>query len=127
MNNNTLLYRQINPKWKQGDGVNSQAFEPSRSHDRLLSVYDGDLISAEESWIHFTRSRCSIGVLAVTIAECHTQDLEVRPEPQEFKEHAVIDFRNITNKKRERKADRLTEYANQRGWCFHPDYMSQGV
>ena len=42
-----------------------------------LSAYDGDRISAEKAWIHYTRqlSLSSCGVVAVTIQECEAESL----------------------------------------------------
>ena len=95
----------------------------SRSGTRL-SVYNGDLISAQESWLHFTKEvHCdSIGVLAVTVGECATQDLKAYPDTKDFLEHAVIDFRDLTWGQMERKAKKLYNYALRRGWCFRPDF-----
>ena len=122
MNRDTLLYRQINPGWEI-DGTNtisSQAFKPTKKDEGLLSVYDGDQISARDSWLHFTNVLKfeSIGALAVLLAECEDEQLPVRPDPQKFLEHTVIDFNGLSRRMQERKADKLKTAANERGWQF---------
>jgi hypothetical protein len=89
----TLLHRQVNPSWVQNERVTSQAFKPTPKDGNELSVYNGDLISAEASWHHFTgRGMKSVGVLSVTVAEAEASDTRPRPDPEPFPEHAVIDF-----------------------------------
>jgi hypothetical protein len=72
----TLLLRQIHPVFIQNDRVTSQAFRPTPKDHGQLSVYDGDMISAEESWKHHTGLGLeSEGVLAVTVRECEAESL----------------------------------------------------
>jgi hypothetical protein len=72
----TLLLRQIHPSFIDRDRVTSQAFRPTEKDRGKLSVYDGDLISAEGSWKHYTaRVLKSAGVLAVTVGECAAEQL----------------------------------------------------
>jgi hypothetical protein len=118
MNDCTLLHRQINPSWLQQGRVTSQAFKPTPKDNRRLSVYDGDQISAEASWLHYTGELgfASVGVLAVTVAECTTQELPVEPDSEPFPSHAVIKFDACTTSQTEKKAKRLKEAAELRGW-----------
>ncbi len=53
MTEKTLLLRQIHPLFIQEGRVTSQAFRPTPKDQKKLSVYDGDLITAERSWVHF--------------------------------------------------------------------------
>lgn len=115
-----LLYRQIHPKSIQAGVVTSQAFNPMKR--TRLSVYDGSMIDAELAWMHFTESgNKSVGVMAVTEAECESQNLTVISDPQPYREHAVIDFDNLTRSAIKRIAGILAVKANKRGWCYHPD------
>ncbi len=120
MNDATLLYRQINPVWIIDDTVHALAFIPTRKDEGQLSVYDGDQISPENSWRHFTDTLGfnSGGVTAVTVAECRSQDLPVYDSPQSFPEHALIDFTGLSRGQVRRKAHALKEAANARGWLF---------
>ena len=54
MNNDTLLLRQVHPSWIQNGRVTSQAFTPTPKDNGHLSSYDGDMISAEAAWRHYT-------------------------------------------------------------------------
>ena len=118
MNDSTLLFRQVNPSWFQNGRVTSQAFRPTPKDEFKLSVYDGDLIDAEASWQHFTKTLDSIGTLALTVSECHELELEARPDP--FPEHAVIDFSGLRKNQIETKSKKLRVVADARGWQFQP-------
>jgi hypothetical protein len=65
----TLLLRQVHPGFVQNDRPSSQIFRPTPKDELKLSVYDGDLITPEQSWKHFTGELGyrSVGVLAVTV------------------------------------------------------------
>ena len=75
MNEDTLLYRQVSPSWLVNGDFTSQTFLPTRKDNGFLSVYDGDRITAEDSWRHFVGAlgRPSAGVAAVSVAECNDQ------------------------------------------------------
>ncbi len=122
MTSATILLRQVHPSFVQVGRVTSQVFRPTPKDESLLSVYDGDQIDAEHSWDHFTsRAECrSVGVLAVTVADCESLQLIARPDPAPFPEHAVIDFSNFTPGQVEKTAKRLKLLAESRGWQFRP-------
>ena len=50
----TLLLRQVNPSWIKNGRITSQVFKPTPKDAGCLSVYDGDQITAEASWRHYT-------------------------------------------------------------------------
>ncbi len=116
----TFLFRQVNPSWVQDGHITSQVFKPTAKDNKRLSVYDGDRINAENSWKHYTKSLGyeSVGVLAVTVAECEREDLSVESDPTPFPEHAVIDFTGIAESEMKRKAKRLKAAAESRGWLY---------
>ena len=115
----TLLLRQINPCWLQNGRVTSQAFRPSPKDEKLLSVYDGDLISPQNAWQHFSaEGYASVGVMGVTVGECSYLNLPARPETQPFPEHAVIDFSALGTSLIEKTAKLLRAKAEQRNWLF---------
>ncbi len=123
----TLLHRQVSPAWVQRGNVTSQAFKPSKKDGGRLSVYDGSLISAEDAWKHFVQALQyrSVGVLAVSVQECVALQLEVEADPDPFEEHAVIDFREVSRRQIERKADALKRHALDRGWQYGPVAMEE--
>src|SRR5260221_13978529 len=112
----TLLYRQIHPVWVQGNRVTSQAFRPMPKDRQLLSVYDGDQISPQASWRHFTSDLgfASVGVMAITVGEYAKEQLPARPDPEPFPEHAVVDFSGLTNSSAEKKFKVLRNLAEAR-------------
>ncbi len=123
MTPDTLLFRQVHPSWIREGRVTSQAFTPTKKDEKRLSVYDGDQISAKDAWSHYTKklgSR-SIGVLAVTVAECEELDLSVVPDPNPFPEHVVIQFDGFSNSQIGKKAKRLTRTAESRGWQYRSE------
>jgi hypothetical protein len=119
----TLLLRQINPTWVQAGRVTSQAFKPTPKDKKRLSVYDGDQITAEGSWHHYTEQLgySSVGVMAVTIGDCQSVDLPVEPDPEPFPEHVVIRFDDCSNSQIETKAKLLKKSAEIRGWLYRAE------
>jgi hypothetical protein len=126
MTGTTLLLRQIHPSFLQAGRVTSQAFRPTPKDESLLSVYDGNQITAEESWSHFTsQNDCrSIGVMAITVGECAAESLSARPDPQPFPEHVVIDFTGLNNNQCEKKSKKLRMKAEARGWLYQATFVS---
>ncbi|MEO5335237.1 MAG: hypothetical protein H7839_24775 [Magnetococcus sp. YQC-5] len=120
MDDTTLLLRQIHPCFFQNGQVSSQAFRPTPKDENRLSVYDGDQITPQQAWEHFTRMpRCtSIGVMGVTVAECAALLLPTHPDPAPFPEHAIIDFSACTKSQVEKKAKQLRMQATARDWLY---------
>ncbi len=123
-----LLHRIIKSGWLIQHGVvSSQAFRPSAYDHGQLSVYDGNQITAEASWRHYAKDRDRpppIGVLSVTVDECSNLDLPVRPDPETFPEHMLIDFRGFGGNQVRKKASFLRDRAMARGWQFRPSEES---
>ena len=120
MNSDTLLHRQVHPAWVQQGTITSQVFRPTPKDEKHLSVYDGDQITAELSWWHFTRvlKHESVGVMAVTIGECEKEELTVAPDPEPFPEHVFVDFSAYGENQIKKKAKRLKAVAEVRGWQY---------
>ncbi len=120
MNNDTVLLRQIHPSFIQHGRVTSQAFRPTPKDEHKLSMYDGDQISAERSFRHYTETLCfaSVGVLGVTAIECQELDLLVVPDPESFIEHVLIDYSAFDKNVVEKKAKLLKAKSETRGWLF---------
>ena len=125
MTDSTLLLRQIHPSFVQAGRATSQAFRPTPKDKGLLSTYDGDQISAEDSWHHFVSKdhRKSAGVMALTVQECTREALPVRPDQEAFPEHVVIDFTEYNDNQREKKGKQLRIYAATRGWLYQPSTL----
>ena len=121
MNPGTLLYQQIHPSWVMEGRSTSQAFRPTPKDRNRLSVYDGDQITAEAAWRHYTLELPSAGVMAVTVAECQWQQLAAIPDPlPDSPQHALIDFTGLTGNEARHAARQLNRAANARGWQFGP-------
>lgn len=121
MNSDTLLLRQVHLSWISAGEVTSQAFRPSKKDAGQISVYDGDQIIPKAAWEHYTGvlKYLSVGVVAVTVSECVAQELPVAADPLPlFPQHVLIDFRGLSRKSLEKKARKLKEAANSRGWLF---------
>jgi len=118
----THLLRQIHPSFVKQGRVTSQAFRPTPKDEHKLSVYDGDLIAAPASWEHYRgRGLESVGVMAVTVEECTKLELKVRSSPEQFPEHAEIDFLDLAPNQSERKGKRLRDAADIRGWLYQAE------
>ncbi len=122
MNPETLLYRMVHRSWMRGDMVSSVAFRPRLVDGQLLGVFDGDRITLEGAWNEFTTyfqgGSLFLGIVGVTLAECEGLDLPVLSDPYLFPARAYIDFTGLGRAEIRRKAYRLRECANARGWLF---------
>ena len=120
MTPNTLLLRQIHPSFIQDGRVTSQAFRPTPKDESLLSVDDGDRVTAEASWQRFiTSPACkSVGVQALSLAECTAQELSLIEDGNPHTEHCSIDFTAFEKKTIEKKSKLLRAKAEARGWLF---------
>ncbi|WP_422928340.1 hypothetical protein [Singulisphaera sp. PoT] len=117
MTDATLLLRQIHPSFVKLGRATSAAFRPTPKDEHKLSVYHGDMITPLESFHHYCERKLeSAGVMAVSVADCTSQGLPSRHSPQEFPEHAEIDFTGINGSQCEKKGKKLREAADQRGW-----------
>jgi hypothetical protein len=116
----TLLLRQVNPGFIQNNRPSSQVFRPTPKDENKLSVYDGDLITPEQSWKHFTNDLGyrSVGVWAVTVRECRAQSLTAVSSPEVFEQHAHIDFTGCSTSQAEKKGKKLLAAALVRGWLY---------
>ena len=120
MKDDTIVYRQIHPSFVQAGFPTSQAFRPTPKDECQLSVYDGDLISSEKAWGHYTGELglASVGVMGLTVSECAAESLLVRSDPVPFPEHAVIDFAMLTDKECRNKSKKLQSKAVKRDWLY---------
>lgn len=117
----TLLLRQVHPDFIPEAQLTSQAFMPFPKDKGKLSVYDGDQISPQDSYKHYTEilGNKAAGVWGVTCAEVSTVGLASAPDPLEnFPSHAVVDFTALPEKSFRKLAKRLKSAAVARG-CLH--------
>ncbi len=127
MNSDTLLYRMVSPSWMRRGRPTSQTFNPTQKDNGRLSVYDGDQISPQDAYDHFTNptqglGQIAVGVLAVAVAECESLNLAVSPDPlPDFPAHAAIDFSAISRNGLRRTARQLSKIANAHGWQYQPN------
>lgn len=115
----TLLLRQIHPSFVQEGFPTSQAFRPTPKDESKLSVYDGDQITVELSFNHYTTTwkLASVGVMTLSVDECTAESLQARPDPlQDCPQHAVVDFADFTDKECYKKSKKLRANALSRGW-----------
>lgn len=121
MTEETILLRQIHPAFIDGDRVGSPAFRPSKKDNGLLSVYDNDLISAQDAFQHFNaQPDCtSHSVCGVVRSEADSIGLASRPEIEEyFLEHAIIDFTPYGTSRQGKLARQLRDFAQERGILY---------
>ena len=120
MTSETLLLRQINQVYVMGTQPAYLAFRPQTKDNSLLSVDNGDKITAKGSWERFIANpQChSIGVLAVSSGECANEDLPVIEDGQPYPEHCSISFLGLDRKIINSKSKLLWEMANKRGWQY---------
>lgn len=122
MTHDTLLLRQIHPSFVQKGVVTSQAFVPTPKDESKLSVYNGDLVSAEQSYQHYTEilKQVSSGVMGVKVSECQATGLTPVADGVPFAEHAHIPFDGLSNGQFRKCGQKLRDFATRRGWQFQP-------
>lgn len=120
MTGTTVLLRQIHPSFVQAGFATSQAFRPTPKDQSKLSVYDGDLITPEASFLHYTGALrlASTGTTGLSVDECLAEELQVFPDPEPFPEHAIIDFTGLTDGQCRTKSKKLQAKAQVRGWLY---------
>jgi hypothetical protein len=120
MNTDTFLLRQVHPAFIQSGKITSQVFRPTPKDESKLSLYNGDLINPEDAYSHYTSQLFleSAGVVAITKAECESQELQIVEDCVPFPEHCSLDFGTMTKSQVEKKAKYLKKYAETRGWLF---------
>lgn len=122
----TLLLRQVNPKFLNKNQLSiqafltSQVFEPFSKDNGLLSVHNNGLISAKEAADLYEYDTC--GVVAVTDGECKATDLQTRPDPIGEglleRAHHIIDYTPFNKSQQKKKASLLKKYAELRGFLY---------
>ncbi|MBK8039825.1 MAG: hypothetical protein IPK22_22235 [Verrucomicrobiaceae bacterium] len=117
------LHRQAHPKFMDGAQITSQVFIPFPKDDGLLSVYDGDQISAAEAHAHYTQvlGNESHSVWSLTKAEADGEAVPASADPlPDFPSHSKIDFTGKTDKECRKIAKKLKAWAMARGCQFLP-------
>lgn len=120
MNQETLLYRQVPSYHIQCGHVSSCVFRPRKTRDNnKLSVYDGDKITPEKAFIHYTEQlkADSIGILSISNLECLAEELQVYGDYKSNPYHVLIDFSLRTDFIKE-ISERLKNNALKRVWLI---------
>jgi hypothetical protein len=128
VNDHTLLYRQAHPSFFNNDRITSQAFVPFPKDDGGLSVDDGDLVTAQNSFDFYTVTLGleSEGIWAVTSQEATELNTPVVATPTAANSaHCDLKFPLQDDKKLEMKewrkiAKKLKVKATQRGCQYSP-------
>jgi len=133
MDKSTLLHRQVHPTFVQENKISSQVFEippqtelqitssvfsPTSKDDNKLSVYNGNKFSAEQSFVHYTQTYKSAGVVSVTVEECENTSLTCKEDNNPFEGHSYIDFASLSGNQLKAKAKVLKSLAIKRDWQF---------
>lgn len=125
MNPDTPLFRVIKSDvLEQGGVLSSGEFQPKEHEDGRISVYDGDLVTADQVyWNYAKREDMPLprGVLAITQGQCAELGLKVTATPRYGAighAHVDVDFNGLTENERVRVAEHLGELALGAGWEF---------
>ena len=118
MESSDLFYRQIHRTHLTFGEVTSAAFIPSSRDNGERSGYDGSLISAMDSYTHYTEflGLESEGAWGVSVRECSQLSLNILPRPlANSAAHCIIDFRGLPKSEIRTKAKELSLRAGARG------------
>ena len=122
MHADTLLLRQVHPRFCLDAVISSQAPFPFPKDGNLLSVYDGDLMKLAAAFAHYTQmlGYGSAGDRALSAAKTERTGLAARPDPLPvFPAHALIDCGDVNKAECRKLAKKLALLAQQRG-RLHP-------
>ena len=89
---------------------------------RVLSAYDGGLVSAEEAHRHYTQELglSSVGVLDLSVQECVEMGIEVDYDGLGFPAHVSLRFPRLSRRSTITLARELVDLAMARGWQYRP-------
>ena len=116
------LFRQVHPKFVNGDVLSGQVFEAMKKDQGLLSVNRSSMTAAKAAFERFLAGGFqSVGVVAVTVAECGQVGLKAHEDPlADDPSHAVIDYNGKTDGEARRARKQLALMAQSRGWRHRP-------
>lgn len=123
MNATTLLLRQAHPNFMDGDLPTSQVFMPNSEDRGQMSAYDGDQISPDDAYTHYTQvlNKHSHSVWALEKRETDSNGVPASPAPlPNFPSHSHVDFSQIAEGAWRKTAKRLKALAIARGCQFKP-------
>jgi len=124
MKADSLLLRQVHPHFFPDGQLSSQAFFPFPKDNGKLSVYDGNLISPVESFVHYTQKLGyqSVGVWGISNGEVLATGLRSAQDPlPDSPAHALINFGKASNKECRKLAKKLKALALARGILHEPE------
>ena len=89
---------------------------------RVLSAYDGGLVSAEDAYRHYTQELglSSVGVMALSVQECMEMGIEVDYDGSGFPAHVSLRFPRLSRRATMLLAKDLIDLALARGWQYRP-------
>ncbi|GAA1063528.1 hypothetical protein GCM10009574_011390 [Streptomyces asiaticus] len=126
------LWRQVNPAWIQEGRVTSQLFSPTPKDTGEVSVCRASKVSAESSYEHHTEvlGYKSVGVYSVDVVEVEdvglraVDDSQVNDGDERPPGHSYIDFKSASGNQRKKRASKLRDKAEKRGWQYRPGEQS---
>jgi hypothetical protein len=97
VNSKTLLLRHLHPSFINHGRVTTQVFRPTLKDQLKLLVYDGDMISPDDAFGHYTQKLqlWTYDVLVVMHEECADHQLQVNPDSETFAGLVLIDFSGL--------------------------------
>ena len=116
-----MLFRNVRRPFVDQNGlVSSQAFEPCRVDEKLLSLDRATLTTPKKSFDYFESSapsNKSAGVLAVSVGDCTQQEVPAHENPIAGNAaHCVADFRAHGKSQGKNRARILRDLAVKRSW-----------
>jgi hypothetical protein len=114
------LLRQVHPNFVVDARLTSQAFQPNRSDDGLLSVDRRQLIDPKSAYeAYLARGLDSRGVWGLLVGEFSDVGLRSFNDPiDDAPSHAVVDYSGLSGKPLKRAATKLAAIARSRGKLY---------
>ena len=121
-----VLFRQVHPRFMQGDAPSSQSFMPTPKDDNKLSVDRSALTTAKDSHGLYTGNGFeSVAVYGLTVGEFREQEIPCIGNPLDASDgiaanpaHALADYEAHAPSRQKTKAKRLKQKALARGRLY---------
>lgn len=125
--NDEALFRQIHPSWMDGDHPSSQPFVPTPKDDGKVSLDRSAVVTAEQSFVNYTKDKESVAVYGLTVGEFSVEQIDCFEDPiaaadgvKENLAHSLADYSPHAPSRQKTIAKRLKRIAIERGVLYAP-------
>jgi len=115
-----IYLRQVHPNFVTNGKFTSVAFRPFPSDGGMLSTYNGEMISAQNSHSHYTKDlgNESCGVVGIDPDSCTRHGLTPIEDGDPYPEHVSISFNDLPSQKEIEKTAKILKRETNGEWLY---------